>query len=116
MYLLPLHGIPRCGIYGVRKMIQSFAVTSLENFFFDDVMPRGVGWSNVRKIVRRKLAAINAAQKISDLKAPPGNQLEALKDDLIGYHSIRVNDQWRVIFKWQTGASGPSEVDVVDYH
>ena len=97
-------------------MIQSFADTGLENLFFNDIMPRGVGWTNVRKIVRRKLAAVHAAQKISDLKAPPGNQLEALKYDLVGYHSIRVNAQWRIIFKWQTGAAGPSEVDVVDYH
>lgn len=97
-------------------MIQSFARTDLEGFFFNDVVPRGVGWANVRRIVRRKLAAINAAQKISDLKAPPGNRLESLKNDLVDYHSIRVNDQWRVIFKWQTDAAGPSEVDVVDYH
>ena len=97
-------------------MIQTFATRSLEDFFVEEKIPRGAGWSNVRKIVRRKLAALNAAQKISDLKAPPGNQLEALKDDLLGYHSIRVNDQWRVIFKWPSGANGPSEVDVIDYH
>lgn len=97
-------------------MIQSFANTDLENFFFNDIILHKVGWANVRKIVRRKLAAVNAAQKISDLKAPPGNQLEALKDDLVGYHSIRINDQWRVIFKWSSSTAGPSEVDVVDYH
>lgn len=97
-------------------MIQSFANKDLENFFFDKKTPRGAGWSNVRKVVRRKLAALDVAHVLSDLKAPPGNQLEALKDDLVGYHSIRVNDQWRIIFKWPSRAQGPSEVDVVDYH
>lgn len=97
-------------------MIQSFADKHLESFFFDEKVPRGAGWSNVRNVVRRKLTAIDAAHKLSDLKAPPGNQLEALTGDLIGYHSIRVNDQWRVIFKWPTNAQGPTEVDVVDYH
>lgn len=97
-------------------MIGSFADKDLENFFLNEKVPRGVGWANVQKIVRRKLFALDAAHKISDLKAPPGNQLEALKDDLLGYHSIRVNDQWRVIFKWSSADQGPLEVDVVDYH
>jgi proteic killer suppression protein len=75
-----------------------------------------VGWANAHKVERRKLFALDAAHKISDLKAPPGNQLEALKEDLLGYHSIRVNDQWRIIFKWSSADQGPLEVDVVDYH
>lgn len=97
-------------------MIRSFANKDLENFFLNEKVPRGVGWANTNKVVRRKLFALDAAHKISDLKAPPGNQLEALKDDLLGYHSIRVNDQWRVIFKWSSADQGPLEVDVVDYH
>ena len=97
-------------------MIGSFADKDLENFFLNEKVPRGVGWANVQKIVRRKLFALDAAHKISDLKAPPGNQLEALKDDLLGYHSIRVNDQWRIIFKRSSADQGPLEVDVVDYH
>ncbi len=97
-------------------MIRTFANLELENFFLNDKVPRGAGWANVRKIVRRKLFALDAAHRLSDLKAPPGNQLEALKNDLLGYHSIRVNDQWRVIFKWATPDQGPFEVDVVDYH
>jgi proteic killer suppression protein len=97
-------------------MIQSFLRKEIESFFFDEKVPRAAGWANVRKIVRRKLAAVDAAGVLSDLKVPPGNQLEALKRDLSGYHSIRINDQWRVIFKWPAGASGPSSVDVVDYH
>ena len=97
-------------------MIQSFASKDIETFFFDDKRPRRVGWGNVRKVVRRKLAALDAAHLPEDLKVPPGNQLEALKGKLVGFFSIRVNDQWRVIFKWPGGAQGPSDVDVVDYH
>lgn len=97
-------------------MIQSFANKDIEFFFFDDKAPRGVGWTNVRKVVRRKLAALDSAHLLGDLRVPPGNQLEALKGSLAGYFSIRINDQWRVIFKWPSNAQGPSDVDVVDYH
>lgn len=97
-------------------MILSFANKGIENFFFDEKVPRGAGWSNSAKVARRKLAALDAATKVEDLKAPPGNQLEALKGQLAGFFSIRVNDQWRVIFRWPAGAAGPSDVDVVDYH
>lgn len=97
-------------------MIRSFANKGLENFFLNNLVPRGVGWASVHKIVRRKLFALDAAHKISDLKAPPGNQLEALKNDLSGFYSIRVNDQWRVIFKWSSAELGALGVDVVDYH
>ena len=56
---------------------------------------------------------INAAHKIDDLRSPPGNRLEALKGNLTGFHSIRVNDQWRIIFRWNDDAH---EVSLVDYH
>ncbi len=62
----------------------------------------------------RKLDMLDYSEKLSDLASPPGNQLEALKGDLKGFHSIRINDQWRVVFRW-TGA-GPGEVDIRDYH
>ena len=97
-------------------MIQSFVNKDIEIFFFDDKTPRAIGWVSVRKIVRRKLAALDAAHVLTDLRVPPGNQLEALKGHLSGYYSIRVNDQWRVIFKWPTGSGGPANVNVVDYH
>lgn len=97
-------------------MIQSFANSHLEAFFFDEVTPKGVGWVNVKKIVRRKLHALDAAVNITDLKSPPGNKLEALKGNWSGYFSIRINDQWRVVFKWMPQANGPTEVNVVDYH
>ena len=57
---------------------------------------------------------LDYADRLSDLASPPGNRLEALKGDLLGFHSIRINDQWRVIFRW-TG-SGPTGVDIRDYH
>ena len=62
----------------------------------------------------RKLDMMNAAQVLEDLRVPPGNRLEALKGDLAGRHSIRVNDQWRLVFRWKEG--GPAGVSLVDYH
>lgn len=62
----------------------------------------------------RKLDMLNAAHALLDLRAPPGNRLEALRGDLAGLHSIRINDQWRIVFRWTE--SGPAEVRVVDYH
>lgn len=97
-------------------MIQSFASSHLEAFFYDEITPKGAGWINVKKIVRRKLQAVNAALSVTDLKSPPGNKLEALKGNWSGYYSIRINDQWRVVFKWKTNANGPTDVDVVDCH
>ena len=76
-------------------------------------MPKGFS-SDLGGIARRKLVQLDAAEELSDLMVPPGNRLEALKGDLRGYHSIRINDQWRIIFRW-TGA-GPEEVEIVDYH
>ncbi|MCB9769115.1 MAG: type II toxin-antitoxin system RelE/ParE family toxin [Candidatus Omnitrophica bacterium] len=61
-----------------------------------------------------KLDVLNAAQSLDDLRAPPGNRLEALKGDLKGFHSIRINAQWRVIFRWQD--SGAHDVRITDYH
>lgn len=97
-------------------MIQSFANRDIENFFYDDKVSRKVGWIHARKVVRRKLTALDAAHLLQDLRVPPGNQLEALKGKLAGYFSVRVNDQWRVIFKWPSHSQGPTDVDVVDYH
>lgn len=65
------------------------------------------------KIALRKLQYINAAKAIYDLRVPPGNRLEALRGDLKGYYSIRINDQWRIVFTWKDGASN---VEIVDYH
>jgi proteic killer suppression protein len=61
----------------------------------------------------RKLDVLNAAHHLDDLRSPPGNRLESLKGDLAGFYSIRINDQWRIIFRWESGAA---EVEIVDYH
>jgi toxin HigB-1 len=62
----------------------------------------------------RKLDILDAATSLDDLRAPPGNRLEVLKGDLAGFHSIRINNQWRIIFHWTPG--GPTNVRIVDYH
>jgi proteic killer suppression protein len=64
--------------------------------------------------MQRKLKMLDAAMKLEELRVPPGNRLEALKGGRKGQHSIRVNDQWRVCFRWQ--ADGPHDVEIVDYH
>lgn len=68
---------------------------------------------DVLSTARRKLDMLNAATTLLDLKAPPGNRLEALSGDLAGCHSIRVNDQWRVVFRW--AGSEAFEVRMIDY-
>jgi proteic killer suppression protein len=57
---------------------------------------------------------LNTAAALADLAAPPGNKLEALKHDLVGWHSIRINDQWRIVFRWTD--AGPEDVEIMDYH
>jgi toxin HigB-1 len=69
---------------------------------------------NVQKIAWRRLAYLNAAGRIGDLAVPPGNKLEKLKGDRAGQYSIRVNDQYRICFKW--AGTGPKDVELVDYH
>jgi len=70
--------------------------------------------ANLLAIVRRKLDLINEAGALSDLRAPPGNKLEVLKGDLAGNHSVRINKQWRIIFRWKNGDT--NDVTIVDYH
>ena len=65
-------------------------------------------------VAERKLAQLDAAQTLDFLKAPPGNRLEALKGNRKGQHSVRINDQWRLCFKWSE--MGPTGVEIVDYH
>lgn len=62
----------------------------------------------------RKLALLDAAESLQDLRVPPGNRLEALHGDRSGQHSIRINDQWRICFVWTD--AGPDDVEIVDYH
>jgi toxin HigB-1 len=68
----------------------------------------------IQEIARRKLRMLNNARRLDDLRVPPANRLESLKGDRKGQHSIRINDQWRVCFRWTE--AGPSGVEIVDYH
>ena len=96
-------------------MITSFGDRATEALFHGESgklvrrLPR-----DIHQTARRKLDLLNAATVLLDLRAPPGNRLEALKGDLKGHHSIRINDQWRLVFRWT--ASGPEDVRIADYH
>ena len=68
----------------------------------------------IQGIALRKLRLLNQARVLGDLMVPPGNRLEALKGDRRGHHSIRINQQWRICFRWQDGAA--HDVEIVDYH
>jgi proteic killer suppression protein len=94
--------------------IQSFSDDITEQFFKKGNLGKGVGWADVSKIVQRKLDMLHYAARLSDLKAPPGNRLKRLKGDLSRYHSIRINDQWRILFIWSDAR--PANVQIADYH
>ena len=68
----------------------------------------------IQSIARRKLRMLNGAQNINDLRIPPANRLEKLKGNLKGHYSIRINEKWRIVFRWQT--SNAYDVEIVDYH
>ena len=70
--------------------------------------------ADILAVALRKLDMIDAAQVLQDLDSPPGNRLEALRGDLKGHHSIRINDQWRIVFRWETGMA--HGVRIADYH
>jgi proteic killer suppression protein len=92
-------------------MIQSFADTETEKLFRTEKSRR---FGNIARVALRKLIQLNQAAELHDMAVPPGNRLETLKGDLAGFHSIRINEQWRIVFRWSE--SGPSEVRIVDYH
>jgi proteic killer suppression protein len=68
----------------------------------------------IQSVARRKLRMMNAAVDINDLRVPPGNHLEKLSGNLEGYHSIRINSQWRILFYWEN--NNACDVEIVDYH
>ena len=70
--------------------------------------------ASVESVARRKLRQLEIAGRLDDLRVPPGNRLEALKGDRKGQMSIRINDQWRLCFRWTE--AGPADVEIVDYH
>ncbi len=71
-------------------------------------------FTNIAAVARRKLRQLEIAGRLEDLRVPPGNRLEALKGDRAGQHSIRINDQYRICFRWTS--AGPTDVEIVDYH
>ena len=92
-------------------MIRSFADKKTEALFRDE---RVKEFQGIARAAKRKLEMLDAASRLDDLKVPPGNRLEALSGDLSGFHSIRINDQWRLVFVWRD--DGAYEVEIVDYH
>ena len=95
-------------------MIAGFGDGATADLFHGIASARARRWSAISKLAHRKFDMMNAAAKIDDLKVPPGNRLEALKGDLAGHHSIRINDQWRIVFRWKDGAA--HDVRIVDNH
>ena len=91
-------------------MVKTFRCTETQSLFNGTRVRRFV---NIEAVARRKLEMVAAAKKLEDLRFPPGNRLEALKGDRAGQHCIRVNDQFRVCFRWNDGAEN---VEIVDYH
>jgi len=91
--------------------IQSFLCADTEALYEDRKLKR---FRNIETVAQRKLQMLEDAVELRDLASPPGNRLEALKDDRKGQHSIRINDQWRMCFVWT--ATGPKNVEIVDYH
>lgn len=92
-------------------MIRSFGDKATGALFRDERVRQFAG---IARVAKRKLEALNAASRLEDLTVPPSNRLEKLKGDLKEFYSIRINDQWRVIFKWIQGDS--HDVRIVDYH
>jgi proteic killer suppression protein len=93
-------------------VIKSFRNKETEKIFnrrFSGKLPK-----NIQRVARKKLVILDAAPRLNDLRIPPGNQFEALKGDRKGQHSIRINDQWRICFKWSGGDA--YDVEITDYH
>jgi proteic killer suppression protein len=94
-------------------LIRSFRGKFAESILAERRAPRGFP-ADLLKVARRKLVQVNGAGALSDLGVPPGNRLEPLKGDRQGKHSIRINDQWRIVFRWTD--AGPEQVEITDYH
>jgi len=93
-------------------MIISFGSKTTEKIWSGERVKTFSG--EIQEIGRRKLRMLNNSQNIADLQIPPSNRLEKLKGNLKEFYSIRINSQWRIIFKWQNGNA--SEVEIIDYH
>jgi proteic killer suppression protein len=93
-------------------MIRSFACPETERLFNDESSRRLP--QQIQRAARRKLMLLHQARRLRDLRVSYGNRLEALKDNRVGQHSIRINDQWRLCFHWQ--GEDAFDVEIVDYH
>ena len=93
-------------------MIRSFADRDTERVWRREPAKRFD--PRIHKVANRKLLQLDAAASLETLRVPPSNRLEALKGDRLGQHSIRINEQWRICFRWT--AAGPEDVEIVDYH
>ena len=92
-------------------MIRSFKDADTEALFNDELVPR---FRAIERPARRKLLYLSRARVLQDLRVPPGNRLEALRGKRKGQYSIRINDQWRICFRWRE--DGVHDVEIVDYH
>lgn len=92
-------------------MIQSFSDKDTEELFHRESNRR---FNSISRVALRKLIQMNRARVLQDLAVPSGNRLESLRGNLAGCHSIRINDQWRIVFTWNE--LGPTEVRICDYH
>jgi proteic killer suppression protein len=93
-------------------MIRSFRDRETERLFHREPVRKLP--PDVRRVALRKLVLLDAAESLEDLQVPPGNRLEKLAGNRMGQHSIRINDQWRVCFRWKEGDA--EDVEIVDYH
>lgn len=92
-------------------MIRTFRDREVEALFHDQEVPR---FRAIERVARRKLLYLSQAKRLQDLRVPPGNRFEVLKGDRNGQYGIRVNDQWRICFRWEHGDA--FDVEIVDYH
>lgn len=96
-------------------MISGFGSKLTEDIFYDKKTKEARKFpAELYRVARRKLLYLYEAENLTDLKVPPNNRLEVLKGDLKGYYSIRINKQWRVVFKWSNRSA--SDVRIIDYH
>jgi proteic killer suppression protein len=93
-------------------VIRTFASKETEKIFHRQPVQKFP--PNLRRVAQRKLLLLDAAEQLDDLLVPPGNHLEKLAGDRKGQHSIRINDQWRICFRWSEGDA--YDVEIVDYH
>ncbi len=92
-------------------MIRTFRCKDTKKLFSDRFVRR---FNPIERAARRKLLLLHRARGFNDLRAPPGNRLEALRGNRAGQYSIRINDQWRICFRWKNGDA--EDVEIVDYH